>query len=158
MRTRAPYWRAHRRAGGGATIRLATPNGGGKVLTEGDALMVDVGTTAFESYVTVDYFALDGSTAHLLPNLRARENRAPAHYTATVGSLGNWVIGKPFGKELVALVTTPVPLFPNLRPETEASADYLPALERQLAQIVGTHGADRIAVDFVQITTRPRRR
>lgn len=157
MTTLAPYWSAQRPAGGGA-IRLATPNAGpGSVLTEGDALMVDVTTANSESYVTVDYFALDGSTAHLLPNPRARENLAPAHYTATIGSLGNWVIAKPFGTELVLLVTTPVPLFDGLRPETEPSTDYLSALGKQMAQISAKYGPGRITVNFIQITTQPRK-
>lgn len=157
--TLAPYWGAHRRAGGGAAIRLTTPNAGpGNELTEGDTLMVDVTTAGSESYVTVDYFALDGSTVHLLPNRRARDNMAPAHYTATIGSLGNWVIAKPFGTELVVLVTTPIALFDGLRPDAESSADYLRALEKQLAQISAKYGAGKIAVDFIQITTRPRKR
>jgi predicted Ser/Thr protein kinase len=156
--TLAPYWSAHRQAGGGATIRLASPAAAGAMLKEGDPLMIDVTTGGAESYVTVDYYALDGNTVHLLPNVRSRENRAPAHYTATIGSLGNWVIGKPFGTELVVLVTTPVQLFDSLRPEAESSAEYLRALDQQLALIGSRHGADKIGVDFIQITTRARKR
>jgi hypothetical protein len=157
--TLAPYWAAHRRAGGGAAIRLSTPHAGTTaVLTEGDPLMVDLKTAGAESYVTVDYYALDGSVVHLLPNLRARENRAPAGHTATIGGLGNWVIGQPFGSELVVLLTTPVPLLDGLRPESESSAEYVRAIEKQLARIGTAAGTDKIAVDFVQITTRPRQR
>lgn len=156
--TFGPYWTAHHLSGGGTSIHLTAPNAGpGAVLTEGDALMVDVTTAGSESYVTVDYYVLDGSVVHLLPNLRARDNRAPAGYTATIGSLGNWVIGKPFGSELVVLLTTPVPLFDGLRPEAESNADYLRAVEKQLAQISASAGPGKIAVDFVQITTRPRK-
>jgi hypothetical protein len=100
---------------------------------------------------------LDGGVVHLLPNLRARENLAPAHYTATVGSLGNWVIGKPFGNEILVMLATPVPLFDALRPESEQGADYLRALDRQLAQISKTRGQGAVAVDFLQISTRAKR-
>jgi hypothetical protein len=151
------YWTAHRLAGGGAAIRLKQP-GATAELREGDALMVDITSPGYESYVTVDYFVLDGSVVHLLPSLRARDNLAPARYTATIGSLGDWVIGKPFGTEMVVLLATPVQLFDSLRPETEPAADYLRALERQLTLISSRHGPDKIAVDFVQIATRAKRR
>jgi predicted Ser/Thr protein kinase len=151
------YWVAQRIAGTGATIRLNPASGkGGNHLVEGDTLMVDVTTPNFESYVTVDYFELDGSVVHLLPNLRARENLAPARYTATVGSLGNWVIGKPFGNEMLVMVSTPVPPFDNLRPESEPGGDYLHALERQLAQVSKARGPSAVVVDFLQISTSKR--
>jgi serine/threonine protein kinase len=149
------YWVAHRLAGGGAGIRLH-PKGGNQ-LVEGDTLMVDVTTPNFESYVTVDYFVLDGSVVHLLPNLRARENLAPARYTATVGSLGNWVIGRPFGNELLVMIATPTPPFGALRPESESAADYLRALDQQLAQISKARGPGAVAVEFLQISTKAKR-
>jgi hypothetical protein len=152
------YWSAHRLAGGGAAIRLNPASGSpGAELKEGDTLMVDVTTPGYQSYVTVEYFVLDGSVVHLLPNLRARDNLAPPHYTATIGSLGNWMIGKPFGTEMLVLLTTPVPVFDGLRPEAEPAADYLRALDQQLARIDKAHGAQSVAVDFLQIKTRPRR-
>jgi hypothetical protein len=155
--TFAPYWVAHRRAGGGAAIHLAG-RGANAVLTEGDSLMVDVTTTAAESFIAVDYYALDSSVVHLLPNPRARDNRAPPNYTATVGSLGEWGIGKPFGSELVLLVTTPVPLFETLRPVSEPSSAYLADIAKRLEQIRARSGADKIAVDFLQISTKARKR
>jgi hypothetical protein len=160
MNAFAPYWIAHRRAGGGARIRLAAPHAApGAVLAEGDPLVVDVTTPAApESFITVDYHVLDGNVVHLLPNPRARDNRAPANYTATIGSLGEWGIGKPFGAELIVLLTTPVPLFDALRPVTEPGAAYLAAVTQQLRQIGARNGAGKIAVDFVQISTRPRQR
>jgi serine/threonine protein kinase len=157
--TLGPYWVAHRRAGGGASIRLTVPNARpGNIVTEGDSLMVDITTAGAESFATVDYFEADGNVVHLLPNARARDNRAPAHYTATIGSLGNWMIGPPFGNEIVALVTTPAPLFDALRPEVEPGADYLRAMEKGLARASAAAGPGKIAVDFVQIGTRARKR
>jgi hypothetical protein len=152
------YWVAQRTAGAGTLMRLNAASGkGGNRLVEGDTLMVDVTTPGFESYVTVDYFVLDGSVVHLLPNLRARENLAPANYTATVGSLGNWVIGKPFGNEMLVLIATPVPPFDNLRPESEPGAGYLQALDRQLAKISKERGPSAVVVDFLQISTSGKR-
>ncbi|WP_026355222.1 serine/threonine protein kinase [Massilia niastensis] len=154
--TFAPYWVAHRQAGGSASIRLAGTSG--TMLTEGDSLMVDVTTPASESFIAVDYYALDGSVTHLLPNPRARENRAPPNYAATVGSLGEWGIAGPFGTELVVLVSTPTPMFESLRPVSEPGAAYLADLAKRLEQIRARSGAGRIAVEFLPISTKARKR
>jgi hypothetical protein len=158
LSTLGPYWSAYRRAGGGAAIRLAGGHGADARLTEGDSLMVDVTTPAAESYIAVDYYSLDGSVTHLLPNARARDNRAPPNYTATVGSLGEWGIGKPFGSELVVLMTTPAPLFDALRPVSEPAAGYLAEIAKRLDTIRAADGEGKVAVEFLQIHTSPRRR
>jgi hypothetical protein len=147
------YWVAYRLGHGGASLRLNGGSGKGGDLTAGDTLMVDVVTPDFQSYVTVDYFVLDGHVVHLLPNAAARENLAPPRYTATVGSLGNWVIGPPFGTEMLVLIATPVPLFDTMRPDAEGGPAYLRALDERLARIAKAHGAGAVAVDFLQITT-----
>jgi hypothetical protein len=156
--TLGPYWSAYRQAGGGAAIRLAgAGHGPDAVLSEGDSLMVDVTTPAAESFITVDYYSLDGSVTHLLPNVRTHDNRAPPNYPATIGSLGEWGIGKPFGAELVVLVTTPTVLFDAPRPVSEPAAAYLADAARRLEQIRAHSGAGKIAVEFLQIHTRPRK-
>lgn len=150
----ARYWIMNRQAGGAASMHTRKRN---TELTEGDPLIVDITTPGYDSYVNIDYYVLDGSVVHLLPSPRARDNQAPAKYTATIGSLGNWVISKPFGNELLVLLITPVPLFDSLRAESEPKADYLRAVEQRLEQIAGKYGAEKIAVDFVQITTKARK-
>lgn len=159
----APYWLANRRAGTPATLR---PRGAAAAaaqamqpaqLVEGDALVLDLTTPAYDAYVTVDYFALDGSVVHMVPSPRARENRTPPSYSATIGGNGSWVIAKPFGTELIALIVTPAPLFDAMRPESEPKAVYLKALEQRLGQLGADHGRQRIAVDVLQVSTRGRR-
>jgi hypothetical protein len=143
----------------GASIRLHPGSGGrsGTDLKEGDTLMVDVTTPNYQSHVAVDYFALGGSVVHLLPNAVERETLAPPRYTATIGNLGNWMIGAPFGTEMVVFLATPVPLFEGVRPNPEPGPAYLNALDERLAQIGKSHGAGTIGVDFLQIATHPKR-
>jgi hypothetical protein len=148
-----PYWTKNRQAGGETTIRM---HDSGTELTEGNSLVIDVTTPGHESYVHVDYYVLDGNVVHLVPSRRAKANRAPPRYSATIGTLAGWTIAKPFGAELIVLLTTPVPLFDEERPEYESRADYLRAVEQRLRQIAAKHGADKITADFVQITTRAR--
>lgn len=152
VRMVAPYWSGGRKAGekSGAALRTR----GGTQLAEGAPLVLDIHTPPHESYVYVDYFVVDGKVAHLVPSGRIQGNQAPASYTATVGDSGDWVISKPFGTELVVLLTTPVPLFTARRPEFETRQEYLRALEKPLAQMASKHGRDQISADVVQISTR----
>ncbi|MGZ3238077.1 MAG: DUF4384 domain-containing protein, partial [Burkholderiaceae bacterium] len=151
IKTFASYWIKNRQMEqGGASIHTKANNA---ELKEGDPLIVDITTPSYDSYVYVDYHVLDGQVAHLVPNPRAKANQAPPNYTATIGSLGNWVVSKPFGNELIVLLTTPTPLFDSIRPEVESRADYLQAVEKQLEQIKAKYGSAHIAVDIVQITT-----
>ena len=149
----APYWLASRKAGRPATLRAKAANA---QLVEGEPLVVGITTPPFETFVTVDYFVLDGSVLHMVPGPRARANQAPAGYAATIGGLGNWIIAKPFGTEMIALVVTPTPLFDAVRQETEPKAAYLKALEQRLGQLGAKYGRDKIAVDLLQVTTRAR--
>lgn len=149
-----PYWSRNHQAGQTASIRTRAANA---VLTEGEPLIVDISTPGYTSYVHVDYFILDGSVAHLVPNQRARSHQAPPNHAAAIGSLGNWVISKPFGTELIMLLVAPAPLFDQVRPEVESRAEYLDAAEKQLERLVARHGADKVLVDFVQITTKARK-
>ncbi|MFP3569555.1 protein kinase domain-containing protein [Paraburkholderia sp. SIMBA_030] len=149
----APYWSRNWQGGHVAALHVRPPGG---QLSEGDPLVVDVTTPAYDSYVNLDYYQLDGSVVHMVPSPRAKDNQAPPRYAATIGSAGDWIISKPFGSEMVVLLITPAPLFDKPRPESEARADYLRALDTRLAQIAGKYGQDRIVADFAQITTKPR--
>jgi predicted Ser/Thr protein kinase len=150
----APYWTRNWQAGHPAALQVKAPEG---QLVDGEPLVVSVTTPGYDSYVNIDYYQLDGSVVHMVPSPRAPDNQAPPNYAATVGSAGDWVIAKPFGTELVVLLITPAPLFNALRPESEARADYLHALDTRLAQIAGKYGADRIVADVAQITSRARK-
>lgn len=152
VRMIAPYWAGNRKAGEkpGAILRTR----GGTHLSEGTPLVLDINTPAHDSYVYVDYFVVDGKVAHLVPSTRVQGNQAPASYSATIGDSGDWVISKPFGTELVVLLTTPAPLFTARRQEFETRQDYLRALEKPLAQMASKYGRDQISADVVQISTR----
>ncbi|MFM0737940.1 protein kinase [Paraburkholderia xenovorans] len=149
----APYWTRNLQAGHIAALHVRPPSG---QLNEGDPLVVDVTTPAYDSYVNLDYYQLDGNVVHMVPGPRAKDNQAPPRYTATIGGAGDWIISKPFGSEMVALLITPAPLFDKPRPESESRADYLRALDTRLAQMAAKYGQDRIVADFAPITTRSR--
>lgn len=153
VNTFAPYWRANRQPEGGATIHTRPPDA---QLTQGSPLIVDITTPHYESYVNVDYYALDGSVVHLVPSNHERDNQAPPNFAATVGSTGDWLVDKPFGTEMIVLLITPAPLFDHLRPAAEPRAVWLAAVDQQLKTMASRYGRDHIVADFVQITTHAR--
>ncbi|WP_250453412.1 serine/threonine-protein kinase [Caballeronia sp. ATUFL_M2_KS44] len=154
LKVLGPYWTANRQAGHPASVHTRANQ---TRLTEGDPLIVDLMTPAFDSYVNVDYFMLDGSAVHLLPNERSRDNQAPPNYTATIGTMGDWVVGKPFGAEMIVLMVTPAPLFDAPRPDSEAKAGYLRAVDKRLAALAARYGRERVLVDIFQITTQAKK-
>jgi type IV/VI secretion system ImpK/VasF family protein len=125
----------------------------------GDNLLIDMTTPwAFDSYVYVDYYTVDGHVAHLLPNpVEVRHDFAPnSHYT--VGKPGaaqrlEWKIQPPFGLELVSIIASKTPLFSSPRYDPEATDTYLTELRRVLPKDAAR--AD-VAVTFQFITTRDR--
>ncbi|HZZ13649.1 MAG TPA: protein kinase [Paraburkholderia sp.] len=153
LKALAPYWVHNWQAGHLAALHVRPASG---VLSDGDPLVVDVTTPNYDSYVNLDYYQLDGSVVHMVPSPRAKDNQAPPHYAATIGSGGDWIISKPFGTEMVVLLITPAPLFATPRPESEPRADYLRALQTRLAQMAAKAGQDHIVADFAPITTKPR--
>jgi len=126
-------------------------------LTEGQPLVVQVTTPPYDSWVNIDYYQLDGSVVHLLPNARSKDNQAPPNYAATIGSGGDWIVSKPFGSEMIVLLVTPAALFDAVRPDSESRADYLRAVDKRLGELANKFGHDKIAVDLVQIDTHPRK-
>lgn len=149
-----PYWLRNQATGTSVSVKTKPAR---NELVEGDSVVLDVTTPAFDSWVHVDYFSFDGSVLHMLPSPRLRANQAPPNYSATIGSGGNWIVAKPFGTDLIVLLATPAPLFDAMRPEAEAAGDYLQAVEKQLKQIAAKHGRDKIMVDFLQIKTKARK-
>jgi predicted Ser/Thr protein kinase len=149
----APYWRVNEATGDSTTIRTRNERG---EFTEGDPLVVRITTPPYQSYVNLDYYSLDGGVVHMVPGPRVPGNQAPPSYAATIGDLGEWIIARPFGTELVVVLTTPKPLFNQPRKEVEKGADYLVALRDRLEQLDRESGRDKITADFVMINTKPR--
>lgn len=145
------YWIANKESKAGTSILPENRNG---VFVGGEPLIVKLTTPAYDTYVNVDYYSLDGHVVHMLPSLQVSGNQAPANYSATVGDLGQWIVSEPFGRELVVILTTPKQLFGDLRDGFESASDYLKVLNTKLAKIGGEADRKKITADFMFINTR----
>jgi hypothetical protein len=112
------------------SIELVPPGPGAHIA---DALVIDIRGPSFDGYMYVDYFAdADGDVIHLLPNGQDSTFFQPQRAHLVLGSNPGarcWTLaGNPGEQQLVTLIATPKPLFPNPRPELDHAADYLPRL------------------------------
>ncbi len=145
------YWTLNQGLAQGASI---TTTKDGNSFLKGENLILAIETPPHESFVNVDYYSLDGNVLHMLPSPRLRENQAPPSYRATIGDLGEWTVAEPFGVELIAILTTPEPLFDTPRKEYESQEVYLADLKKRLAQLRAKGTANPVAADFVLIKTQ----
>lgn len=86
-------------------------------LTEGEKLIVYVQSER-DAYLKLDYFQADGTVVHLVPNMFRGQALIQAGKTysfgdAEAGSPEQFVIGAPFGAEVVKAITGVQPFDPN---------------------------------------------
>jgi eukaryotic-like serine/threonine-protein kinase len=109
-------------------------------LRDGEHIGVRLVMPDFPSRLRVDYFAHDGSVEHLYP-----QRADPGHGITTdpprtfrAGEQVNlenaaWLIGPPYGTDMIFAVASSDPLFQRPRPSNEESAeDYLRSLQTEI--------------------------
>jgi serine/threonine protein kinase len=149
----APYWRSNQIQRLGTAISTPKP---GNAFVEGESLVLDVAAPLYRSYLYVDYHFRDGYVVHLLPAEGSGPVRLDAGEWMSLGEGGEWIVSAPFGKEMIAVIAAPFPLFADIRQGHESDGDYLAALnERLKGNSAGTEGRP-VTADFVFITTKPR--
>ncbi len=121
---------------------------------EGEYLILDITSPNYNAYVYVDYFLLDGTVVHLLPNTIEIENYFSRNTMVNIGGNNKkesrWAIGPPFGKEMITLIASDIPLFTEERPEVESAEVYLKALSLSLNEI----SSAAVSVDYTVILTQ----
>jgi hypothetical protein len=124
---------------------------------ENERVTVDLRQSAYDGYVYVDYYVIDGTVIHLLPNTREPSSGQPvsAGGSLRLGEINPpWLIGPPFGQELVTIISSPVPLYPGELPQTEPASEYLPRLRR----LIETNMQEqRLSANFLFLQTQPAR-
>ncbi len=123
-------------------------------------------TPDFPSVLTLDYFASDGSVAHLafatphglLPphTIFSVGDPHPADPAANLPALGTpgWQVDAPYGTDLIVGIASDRPLFAKPRPEGEAPAAYVSALRTALETVMRRGGRVAVAVAPVETVER----
>jgi hypothetical protein len=136
-------------------LRILPSNRTG-VYREGEPLTLDVAAAAYQSYVYIDYFQLDGRVVHMLPNDKDKANTRSAGQRFLVGDAQSgqrvWPIYPPFGREMVTIVAAERPLFAAPRPEIEGASAYLAAMRDALKVL----GEATVAAATLDINSEPK--
>ena len=139
-------------------LQVTPTTGHSDRFTEGERVTVKLGQADYDGYLYVDYYTVDGSVIHLYPNKREPENgrliRAGEQFNVGEKIPEGWIVGPPFGQELITVVSSPSPLYTAERPEYEPASAYLP----KLREFLDAHqGNDKLAANFLFLQTEPKR-
>jgi len=139
-------------------LQVTPTTGHSDRFTEGERVTVKLVQADYDGYLYVDYYTVDGSVIHLYPNKREPENgrliRANEQFNVGEKIPEGWIVGPPFGQELITVVSSPSPLYTAERPEYEPASAYLP----RLREFLDAHrGNERVAANFLFLQTEPKR-
>jgi serine/threonine-protein kinase len=122
------------------------------VYVQGERPVFEVITPDFAGYLYVDYFMADGKVFHLLPTNIDSQSQFEAQQQVLIGNNGTsrqWQIVKPYGKEIMSVIVSDLPLFVGETNDIEASETYLSKLRLALFELEDTV----VAADNFVITT-----
>lgn len=124
---------------------------------EGDSLAVKV-TCEIDAYLYVLYQQADGKVYQIFPNKIQQNNRVRARQTVRVPAdddLFRWVIGSPFGKEVVKVIACRRPVDDLSGPESRAQ-QFNPVAPRRIkdaaARLAKAPASDWAEVDLEILT------
>jgi serine/threonine-protein kinase len=126
----------------------------GPPLAKGELLRLSVEMPSFDGQVSVVYLMSSGDAAHLVPNQAARGG-ARLRFGDPAGAFTGWEIDEPFGTDMILVVASDSPLFPQPRAEVEPSAGLVAALAERL-RTLQARGA-QIGAQLLPVETIPRR-
>jgi hypothetical protein len=132
-----------------------------RAFTAGDSLSIEVVTPQYPSYLYVTYLQASGDAVNLYwPQGRFPKALPPNTKMTLGGGKGGepvYRIAAPFGDEIVVVVASASPLFPDEPPDTETSRDYLTSFRKSfLLRPQGGGGQRTVSALAVPLTTQAR--
>lgn len=117
-------------------------------LASGELLVFDVETPSYPSYLHVAYVQADGSVSNLIQSdpfaLRTVAPRSRITLGDGSGGYPRIRVSKPFGREMLVVLASRSPLFPETRPRVETEREFLTALRRAIVAKPDPASPDRI--------------
>jgi len=136
--------------------------GSANVFTEGDSLSIQVLTPPYPSYLYVTYLQASGDAVNLYwPQGRFPKALPPKTKVTFGGGAGGepiYRITRPVGDEIIIVVASASPLFPDELPETATDRDYLTSFRKSfLVQPKGDGGQRVVSALAVPLKTQAKR-
>jgi type IV/VI secretion system ImpK/VasF family protein len=121
---------------GGAQLELRPSNGCDATYHDNDPLILDITAGKPLNYLYIDYYVADRqSVAHVFPNPEEPDPDVKQTQARTIGGpydKSQWKIQRPFGREMVTVISSPKPLLTPARLAPEAAEEYLAQLRKSL--------------------------
>ncbi len=137
-------------------LQVTPTTGHSDRFTEGERVTVKLVQSNYDGYLYVDYYTVDGSVIHLYPNKRepdsGRKILSGEQFNVGEKIPEGWIVGPPFGQELITVVSSPTPLYDTERPEYEPASTYLPRLRELLN---AGQANEKLAANFLFLQTEP---
>ncbi len=130
----------------------------GTELKAGDIFGITVDTPNFDSYVHVAYVQADGTVVNLqqvdADNLSTLAPRSEIRFGDGQDGRAKFEVSGPFGNEMLLVISSRAPLFPEPRPQTETEREFLTALREAILARPNKQSPERfISAAFVPIHT-----
>jgi len=150
-----PFEARNKDSGYGLTVTPST--GHSDRFIEGEKVTIKVTQANFDGYLYVDYYFVDGNMAHIFPHPNEPESGrlVKAGETLVIGATDEgWVVGAPFGQELITVISSPTPLHEGALAPVDKAEDYLPRL-RQILD--ANRGNTKLVATYLFMQTEPAR-
>jgi type IV/VI secretion system ImpK/VasF family protein len=139
-------------------LQVTPTSGHSDRFTEGERVMAKLVQPNYDGYLYVDYYTVDGTVIHLYPNKREPESgrliRSTEEFNVGEKNVQGWIVGPPFGQELITAISSPTPLYDAERPEYEPASTYLP----KLREMLDTNRAnEQLVANYLFLQTEPKR-
>ncbi len=134
-------------------LRSAT---GSNTFLEDSPLTLEIKTPGFFTHVYIDYYQMDGTVVHILPNDQETDNKRAPNVRFIVGEASagqrQWLIFPPFGTEMLTVIASPAPLALGQREVAEDGKAYFADLEDAI-QAAQPSVRENLHADYMWITT-----
>jgi hypothetical protein len=140
-----------------ATLRGASA----RAFAGGDSLSIEVVTPAYPAYLYVTYLQAGGDATNLYwPQGRFPKALPPNTRITLGGGAGGepvYRIAPPFGDEMVVIIASASPLFPDELPDTSTDRDYLTSFRKSFLLAPKSGGGQRqVSAVALQLKTQPK--
>lgn len=129
-------------------------------LEEGETLVFDIETPSYPSYIHVAYIQADGSVLNVVQPGDSSFVAYKPHSKIVIGDDANgrrFRVARPFGREMLIVLASKSPTFPDPRPKKETDREFLTALRRALLYKPDPAAPDRqVAAAYDAIITKER--
>ena len=151
-----PYKARNSDSGYGLNITPST--GHSDRFIENENVIAKLQQANYDGYVYVDYFTVTGQVAHMYPNVGEPDSgrliRSSEQFEVGATPSKTWTVAPPFGQELITVISSPTPLYPEPLPEIQTAEEYLPRMRQMLE---ANKGNGKLVATYLFMQTEPAR-